>query len=531
MRLARPLFAGILVSLAIQHSCPSADGTQVPPAAAKHYEAGMALKKSGELKQAAGEFKAAIQAHPDYLDAHWALAWTYAGLGQDQEAVLHFGEVIRLADPGSEKAREARAAMERLGKTPPKPTRQPRPPQPAPAPASAPPVSTTAVRGLETPPAPSQLKVNEELVARVVPLGQTCDPMEGNLAWSPDGTRVAFLKGYPVDFTGPMEATAGGEETIGTFTMSVTVGDLWIANADGANPRELTRCDTTRPFEEAEYALGVRWSPDGKTLAYVYGSLFASGQIVLCDPATGTSTKLPYGTVLSPTVSWSPDGRKLAFTGGEWKAMVEAMEAEEFEEAQVALAVVDADGRGYRKLYDEAEGALDLGWSPDGNQVLFGRWESMDGPGHLWVVGADGTGARQLALNAGSTATWSPDGTAVAYADEGDAEGLWLMTLATGKRRQLVENTVGSVRWPQHGTGIFYGASTPDGGRAFLLRTADEKHLQLTTAGDVCGLYPSPDGKQVAVVVTEAEGTGVDVRDRNNLYILTLKGEALSPGR
>ncbi len=523
------LLAGILLTLAIQHYCLGA--TEVPPAAAKHYDAGMALKKSGELKQAAEEFKAAITAHSDYLDAHWALAWTYAGLSQDQEAASHFAEVIRLADPGSEKAKEARAAMERLGQTPPPPTRRPPPPQPASTPPSEPPVATPTVPVPDAPPAPSPLKVNDELVARVVPLGQTADPMNGNLAWSPDGKQVAFLKGYPVDFKSPLEVMAGDEMATGTFTMGVTVGDLWTANADGSNPRELTKCDTTRPFEEAEYVLGVRWSPDGKTLAYVYGALFASGQIVLCDPTTGKSTRLPYGTVLSATVSWSPDGRKLAFTGGEWEAMVEAMESQDFEEGQLALSVVGADGRGYRQVYKEAEGSLDLGWSPDGSQLLFGRWESMDGPGELWVVGADGTGARQLAPDSGRSAAWSPDSTTVAYADDGDADGLWLMTLGTGERRQLVKTTVQSLRWPSRGAGIFYSAMTPDGGRAFLLRTADQQHLQLTTAGDVCGIYPSPDGKQLAVVVTEAESTGVDVRDRNELYILTLKGEAVSAAR
>jgi len=89
-------------------------------------------------------------------------------------------------------------------------------------------------------------------VAQVVPLGQTADPMKGNLAWSPDGKQVAFLKGYKVDFKSTEPMTAGGETVTGTFTMGFTVGDLWLANADGTDARQLTKCDTKAPPDKVE---------------------------------------------------------------------------------------------------------------------------------------------------------------------------------------------------------------------------------------------------------------------------------------
>ena len=110
-RLGRGVDAGDMCFVSTASSPKEKD----PEAAAKHYEAGMALKKAGELKKAADDFRLAIEKDPDYLDAHWALAWTYADLGRDQEAIAEFGEVIRLAPPESEKAKEAWKAIQRLG--------------------------------------------------------------------------------------------------------------------------------------------------------------------------------------------------------------------------------------------------------------------------------------------------------------------------------------------------------------------------------------------------------------------------------
>lgn len=98
-----------------------------PEKAAKHYQAGMSLKQEKKLAEAAHEFGQAIADDPDHLDAHWALAWTYASLEQNQMAVSEFEQVKRLAPPGSQKAKEAQEAMERLGGEPAQPEMGPAP--------------------------------------------------------------------------------------------------------------------------------------------------------------------------------------------------------------------------------------------------------------------------------------------------------------------------------------------------------------------------------------------------------------------
>ncbi|HEX9755751.1 MAG TPA: hypothetical protein VGA42_08580 [Gemmatimonadales bacterium] len=108
------------------------------------------------------------------------------------------------------------------------------------------------------------------------------------LAWSPDGTQLAFT--CEVD---------GGNI------------DICLVNADGTEFRRLT----SRAAVESDPA----WKPDGSRIAYTtnyYGQLH---EIVLMNPdGTGDVRLAPDTYGLDP--AWSPDGLKIAFTGnnGVW---------------------------------------------------------------------------------------------------------------------------------------------------------------------------------------------------------------------
>ena len=104
-------------------------------------------------------------------------------------------------------------------------------------------------------------------------------------AWSPDGTRIAFVCRW------------------------ATTIDLCTVLRDGSALVRLTN-DAERDDDPA-------WSPDGTRIAftrYPAGSNdAASAQIVLLNVATGQLTPLTQG--LEP--SWSPDGSKLVFAAGD----------------------------------------------------------------------------------------------------------------------------------------------------------------------------------------------------------------------
>jgi tetratricopeptide (TPR) repeat protein len=82
-------------------------------AAQQHYAEGLRLKQAGRWQEAATHLRAAIEADPNHVDAHWALAWVLIELKDPKQAAGEFRKVIELA-PGSERAAEAEKALGRL---------------------------------------------------------------------------------------------------------------------------------------------------------------------------------------------------------------------------------------------------------------------------------------------------------------------------------------------------------------------------------------------------------------------------------
>ncbi|MBW3654992.1 MAG: S9 family peptidase, partial [Gemmatimonadetes bacterium] len=105
--------------------------------------------------------------------------------------------------------------------------------------------------------------------------------------------------------------------------------------------------------------------------------------------------------------------------------------------------------------------------SPDGRHVVYtrrwvdklkDRWQSS-----LWIVNADGT--RNRFLVDGSNATWSPDGTRIAYLAEGEPKGtqVWVKYLDSEGATQvtrLSENPA-NVRWSPDGRWLGFTQFVP----------------------------------------------------------------------
>jgi dipeptidyl aminopeptidase/acylaminoacyl peptidase len=255
---------------------------------------------------------------------------------------------------------------------------------------------------------------------------------------SPDGRQVAFVIETMVPEANEVRS------------------QIWLAPAEpGQAPRPLT----TGKHQDQQ----PRWSPDGRTLAFV-SNRTGSRQIWLLPLNGGEPrrlTNLP-ADVQSPV--WSPDGQRLAFLTRGADRRGDPLPSEEKDPRKRVVRVRahrhKLDGRGFFGplrthvwIVDLAGGAptqvtdgpaddAEPAWSPDGRQLAF---VSDRSPGCDWRFGGGAvhlvdlaTGAaRRLTPEGGRAAhpSWSPDGRMIAYVgsldgDEASAIATRLWTVA-----------------------------------------------------------------------------------------------------
>ncbi|MHC4751769.1 MAG: hypothetical protein ACYTFW_18075 [Planctomycetota bacterium] len=119
--------------------------------------------------------------------------------------------------------------------------------------------------------------------------------------------------------------------------------------------------------------------------------------------------------------AWSPSGEQLAFVS--------------IRNHKHEIWIVDSTGKNERFI---TSGFLPA-WSPDGRQLAITR-PHANGRRQIWIIGVDGTGAKQLTSEGlNHCPTFSPKGDKIAYWS-GDARGfgqVWVMRSDGTQKRQL----------------------------------------------------------------------------------------------
>ena len=214
--------------------------------------------------------------------------------------------------------------------------------------------------------------------------------------------------------------------------------DLWLANADGSDPTQLT---SSPGFE----GFGL-WSPDGTQIAFAATTTADGPGDVYVVNADGSALRRVTDTEDQDETpsSWSPDGRRLLYT----------VTGEDGEFG--TIHVMNADGTGDEALVEDAAYG---DWSPDGSRIVYA---ALDEELLIAVrmMDADGGNPRTISptsWRASTEPSWSPDGSRIAFfAAFGDptsddvAEWKYdvLVMNADGTEVRTVDDTEGNEHFP-----------------------------------------------------------------------------------
>lgn len=228
-----------------------------------------------------------------------------------------------------------------------------------------------------------------------------------------------------------------------------------------------------------------QWSPDRSQIAFGPPKVGAgtSPQVVLVN-ADGTGER-PIGE--GQRATWSPDGRYLAYTAanlGQGPAGISILEVATGELVSI-------------------ENANEPQWLPDGRISYQTTVEGQDPADPaavrigLFVRSVEGGEPQQIAVD--STATWSPDGTAMLFVHEGQV----LLAEPDGTDAELLVSGY-LPAWSPDGSRIAYVQGMTDEAMP-LWAVIDREAEELWSGASGSSVAWSPDGERIAVDVAYPE--------------------------
>lgn len=257
---------------------------------------------------------------------------------------------------------------------------------------------------------------------------------------------------------------------------------------------------TTGQVRRVDNGSGVRWSPDGKWIAYSGGTADGVGLVIanqdgeqarLIAPLTDTNHPLPS---TGESLAWSPDAKSIAFlsaTAGPeadnangdpmvvtrylYKPTASEGDTRFNDNRRLHIFIASVASGQVRQLTDGRYYEHSLDWSPQGDELLFvsNRENDPDRVFNYDIFAArvsDGTVRRITSTKSAEyQPVWSPDGTRIAFSatereltsSETTMEDthVWVVHADGSGRREIgdgIDNRQGAPLWSPDGRHVFF---------------------------------------------------------------------------
>jgi Tol biopolymer transport system component len=382
--------------------------------------------------------------------------------------------------------------------------------------------------------------VLDPLTGTLTQVSEASDPADFayTMAWSPDGSRLAYIHVLAdvyrlfvvapdgtgrVEVTGPLTPLASG---VGSFAwapdgshiaMHLYADDtnedgVFVMRSDGTNRVNVS--GTIVPGGSLQFLLS--WSPDGSRIAFE-GDIATDGATEIFSAPADGGPRLRMHPVLAAgrdagEFAWAPDSSRIAYI------------ADQTTDNRFELHTSLADGTGSLRV----SGALESGrqidgfaWAPDSSRVAYVSDEATDDVFELFTVLPDGTGhvtASGTMVTGGRVHTfgpafaWSPDSTRIAYAadQEVDDQEEVYVTGPTGSPVRVSDSEVAtsevrSLLWSPDGSRLAFSGNLRTAGfiEIFVLPAVGPAVPLLASAPSDSGfqlpLAWTPDGARLVV--------------------------------
>ena len=283
------------------------------------------------------------------------------------------------------------------------------------------------------------------------------------------------------------------------------LGALLLALGCGSSEREAPGVPVAHLLTpESQHAPTSAFSPDGKEVAYWFAGDTTWELRVANADLSDARTLATSGGWFDPII-WSPDGKSLAFTST----------AASY--GDVWVVSLDSPNPVARQVTHAAGLALPEQWYPGGKGLLAYGVTEQGGAIRTHVLDlATGASRPLLAEQRTHYATWSPDGSKIAYTVvEGSRTTLWIADSSGANPRQLsqegLEQFDGNPSpWSPDGSRLLYVSRRTGFTDIWTIAVADGRTTQLTRDIRNDGQPAwSPDGRWVAFISERGHQTDV----------------------